>query len=90
MFGCPMKIVTNNAQYFKSSKCSTFYKKFNIKVSHSNTYYLQGNGLADSPNKMVVRILNVGLLVPDPGSKLISQTNPSTTSPFDNKPWSTD
>ena len=32
----------------------------------------------------------VGLLGPDPGSELISQTNPCTTSPFGNSPWRMD
>ena len=33
---------------------------------------------------------HVGLLGPDLGSELISQTNPSTTSPFGNSPQSAD
>ena len=32
----------------------------------------------------------VGLLGPDPGLELISQTNPYTTGPFGNSPWRMD
>lgn len=32
----------------------------------------------------------VGMMGPDPGLELFSQTNPCTTSPFVNSPWSVD
>lgn len=56
-FGCSMKTLTNNAHVFKSSKFIIFCQKFNIIVAHSITYYPHGNILAESSNKMVVRIL---------------------------------
>jgi len=56
-FGCPFKIIIDNAQAFKSAKFTNFCHKFNIIVGHSTTYYPQGNGLAESSNKTVVRVL---------------------------------
>ena len=56
-FGCPIKIITDNAQVFKFAKFTNFYQKFNIIIRHSTTYYPQGNGLAKSSNKTVVRVL---------------------------------
>lgn len=52
-----MKIVTDNAQFFKSTKFLSFCQKFNITVGNSTTYYPQGNGLDESSNKIVVRVL---------------------------------
>ena len=56
-FGCPRKIVTNNAKVFNSSKLVKFCSDYNIILSHSTTYYPQGNGLAESSNKILVRII---------------------------------
>ena len=33
------------------------YDKYNILLSHSTTYYAQGNGLAESSNKSLVNII---------------------------------
>jgi transposase InsO family protein len=44
-FGCPQKIVTDNAQAFKSMAMISFCQKYNIVLGHSTTYYPQGNGL---------------------------------------------
>ena len=38
-FGCQRKIVTDNAQAFKSKKIIQFYEKYNIVLNHSTTYY---------------------------------------------------
>lgn len=38
MFGCPMKIVINNAQVFKSMKLINFFQRYNIILGHSTTY----------------------------------------------------
>ena len=57
-FGCPRKIVTNNARAFTSTKLVKFYSDYNIISSHSTTYYPQGNGLAKSSDKRLVRIIN--------------------------------
>jgi len=56
-FGCPKKLVTNNAQAFKSGPMVNLYQKYNVVLSHSTTYYPQGNGLAESSNKSLIRII---------------------------------
>lgn len=56
-FGCPSKIITNDAVAFKSKKMIDFCSKYNITLGHSTTYYPQGNGLAESSNKSLVNII---------------------------------
>jgi hypothetical protein len=56
-FGCPRKIVTDNAQAFKSMAMISFFQKYNIVLGHSMTYYPQGNGLAESSNKILITII---------------------------------
>jgi hypothetical protein len=56
-FGCPRKIVTDNAQAFKSMAMISFCQKYNIVLGHSTAYYPQGNGLAESSNKSLVNIV---------------------------------
>jgi transposase InsO family protein len=56
-FGCPRKMITDNAQAFKSNSMVEFYNKYNIKLVHSTPYYPQGNGLAESSNKSLIRII---------------------------------
>jgi hypothetical protein len=56
-FGCPRKIVTDNAQAFKSMAMISFCQKYNIVLGHSTAYYPQGNGLAESSNKSLVNII---------------------------------
>jgi hypothetical protein len=46
-FGCPIKIITNKAQAFKSVAMIKICQKYNIILGHSTTYYPQGNGLAE-------------------------------------------
>eukprot|EP00253_Pinus_taeda_P016611 PITA_16611 len=50
-FGCPHKIITDNAAAFRSKKMVSFCHKFHINLGHSTAYYPQGNGLAESSNK---------------------------------------
>lgn len=57
IFWCPVKIITDNAQVFCSSKFLYFCQKYNVILSHSTTYHLQGNGLAESTNKALMKIL---------------------------------
>lgn len=52
-----MKIITDNAQAFKSKKMINFCHQYHITLGHSTTYYPQGNGLAESSNKSIVRII---------------------------------
>ena len=56
-FGCPRKIVTDNAKAFSSSKLVKFCNDYNIVLSHSIAYYPQGNGLVESSNKSLIRII---------------------------------
>lgn len=56
-FGCPRKPVTDNAQAFKSVEMAKFYNNFNVIIGHSTPYYLQGNGLDESSNKSLVKII---------------------------------
>ena len=56
-FGCPRRLVTDTAQAFKSAAMVDFCNKYNIILSHSTPYYPQGNGLAESSNKSLVRII---------------------------------
>eukprot|EP00253_Pinus_taeda_P009323 PITA_09323 len=57
IFGCPEKIITNNAAAFKSKKMINFCHKYHITLGHSTTYYPQGNGLAKSSNKSLINII---------------------------------
>jgi len=56
-FGYSMKIITDNAQAFKSKKMINFCHQYHITLGHSTTYYLQGNGLVESSNNSIVRII---------------------------------
>lgn len=38
-FGCPKKIITDNAPDFKSKKMINFCQKYHINLEHSTTYY---------------------------------------------------
>ena len=56
-FGYPKRIVNNNAPAFKSKKMIKFFHKYHISLNHSTAYYPQGNGLVESSNKSLVRII---------------------------------
>jgi hypothetical protein len=56
-FGCPNKIVTDNATTFKVEPLVKFCEKIGIQLIHSTPYYPQGNGLAESSNKILVKII---------------------------------
>ena len=56
-FGCPSKLVTNNAQAFKSKAMIDLCGSHNITLTHSMPYYPQGNGLVESSNKNLIRII---------------------------------
>ena len=42
---------------FTSSKVVEFCSDYNIILSHSTTYYPQGNGFTESSNKSLIRII---------------------------------
>jgi hypothetical protein len=44
-FGCPSKIVTDNAASFKVEPLIKFCEQYGITLVHSTPYYPQGNGL---------------------------------------------
>ena len=56
-FGCPNKLITDNAASFKSKRMVEFCHKYHITLGHSTAYHLQGNGLAESSNKSLVNII---------------------------------
>jgi hypothetical protein len=56
-FGIPDSLVFDNAKYFSSLKLTEFSLEQNIKVKYSTNYYPQGNGLAESTNKNLIKIL---------------------------------
>jgi transposase InsO family protein len=58
-FGCPSRIVTDNAASFKSEPLIKFYEQFKILLIHSTPYYPQGNGLAESSNKSLIKLIKI-------------------------------
>jgi len=56
-FGCPQKIIIDNAATFKSKKMVDFCNRYHIILSHSTAYYPQGNGITESSNKSLVNII---------------------------------
>ena len=56
-FGCLVRLVTDNALAFKAGALVKMCDSMGIQLVHSTSYYPQGNGLDDSSNKSVVRII---------------------------------
>ena len=56
-FGVPISLVFYNATYFSSIRLIAFAHEKGIKLHYSANYFLQGNGLAESTNKNLIRIL---------------------------------
>jgi transposase InsO family protein len=56
-FGCPKRLVTDNAVAFKADVLVNLCEYMGIHIVHSTSYYPQGNGLAESSNKILVRII---------------------------------
>jgi len=56
-FSCPRKIIIDNVQSFKYTSIIIFYQKYNIILGHSTAYYPQSNGLVESSNKSLMRII---------------------------------
>ena len=56
-FGCPNKLITDNAAAFKSKRMVEFCSKYHITLGHSIAYHPQGNGLAKSSNKSLVNVI---------------------------------
>jgi transposase InsO family protein len=58
-FGCHGRIVTNNDASFKSKPLIHFCEQFGITLIHSTPYYPQGNRLAESLNKIIIKIVKI-------------------------------
>jgi hypothetical protein len=56
-FGCPEVIIIDNVVAFKSTNMVKFCEDYGIKLRHSVAYYPQGNGLIESSNKSMVKII---------------------------------
>jgi len=56
-FGCPHKLVTDNAAAFKAKELVEMCDSMGIKLVHSTSYYPEGNCLAESSNKSLLRII---------------------------------
>ena len=56
-FGFPVILVTDNAHDFKARSLLKMCESMGIQLVHSTSYYPQGNGLAKSSNKCLVRII---------------------------------
>lgn len=91
-FGDPRKINTDNTGAFKSMKMVDFSHKYHIRLGHSTAYYPQGNGLVESSNKSLMRIIKKLLqekkkawhskLIHALWADQISMKKSSSTSPF--------
>jgi transposase InsO family protein len=56
-FGCPNRIVTDNAASFRAEPLINLCEQYGITLVHSTPYYPQGNGLAESSNKSLIKII---------------------------------
>jgi transposase InsO family protein len=56
-FGCPNRIITDNATSLKDEPLVKFCEQFRIALIDSTPYYPQGNGLAESSNKILIKII---------------------------------
>ena len=56
-FGVPISLVFDNASYFSSIRLTAFANKRGIMLNYFGNYYPQGNGLVESTNKNMIRIL---------------------------------
>ena len=56
-FGVPISLVFYHVAYFSSIRLIAFANERGIKLHYSANYYPQGNGLEESTNKNLIRIL---------------------------------
>ena len=56
-FGVPISLVFDNLSYFSSIKLTAFANEKGMKLHYSANYYPQVNGLDESTNKNLIRIL---------------------------------
>jgi transposase InsO family protein len=58
-FGCSNRNITDNVASFRSEPLIKFCEHFGISLIHSTPYYPQGNGLAESSNKILIKIIKI-------------------------------
>ena len=56
-FGCPKRLVIDNAIVFKAKALVDMCESMGIQLVHSTPYYPQGNVLAESSNKSLIKII---------------------------------
>lgn len=56
-FGLPTALMFDNASYFTSNAMTEFALKRRFKLKCFSNYYPQGNGLVESTNKNLIRII---------------------------------
>eukprot|EP00253_Pinus_taeda_P023419 PITA_23419 len=56
-FGLLSALIFDNASYFSGNAMTDFALKRGFKLKYSSNYYPQGNGLAESTNKNLIRII---------------------------------
>ena len=56
-FGYPVRLVTDNAPAFKAGTLVKMCESMGIQLVHSTSYYPQGNGMVESSNKILARII---------------------------------
>ena len=56
-FGCPHKLITDNATAFRAKELVEMCDSMGIKLVHSTSYYPQGNGLEKPSNKNMIGII---------------------------------
>ena len=56
-FGYPVRLVTDNAPAFKVGALVKMCQSMGIQLVHFTSYYPQGNGLAESSNKSLDKII---------------------------------
>ena len=56
-FGVPESLVFYNASYFSSGELTEFALEKGIKIRYSTSYHPQANGIAESMNKNLLKIL---------------------------------
>ena len=61
-FGVPISLVFYNASYFSSIKLTEFANEKGMKLHYYANYYPQGNGLVESTNKNLIRILKKAVI----------------------------
>lgn len=56
-FGFPSTIISNNARAFVGTQISSWAVRHGVYLKTSSNYYRQGNSLAESSNKNLIRII---------------------------------